>query len=117
MDIPSGRVLLDNLAGYYARQAMGEGRPGPVWHDNPALKRPPGGRPGPVPAPQALYQRVCDYSQGRRRSGAPWDERSLYRLAVLAGKKRPYARISSELGRTVRSCRAMYSVLKKAGIV
>ena len=56
VDIQSGRVLADNLEDYYTRQAMGEGRPTPVWQDNPALK---GSAPRRVPGAKEIGRASC----------------------------------------------------------
>lgn len=115
VDIKSGRPLVDNLAEYYARQAMGEGRPDPVWQDNPAINRRPE-RAGTKN--YHLYKRVCAYNNNRQKKNAPnWNEHSLYRLAILAKGDRPFDQIAAKLGLPVKSCQAMYNVMKKAGVV
>jgi hypothetical protein len=115
VDIATGRALEDNLDNYYTRQAMGEGRPDPVWHNNPAIHQPQ--QPAGALQEQFLFRRICAFNKKRRKNSAPWDEHSLLRLALLAGEEDSYTQIANQLGRSVKSCRTMYIVMKKAGVV
>ena len=118
VDIISGQVLVDNLVEYYTRQAMGEGRPVPVWQVNPAITWRPERAAGIGTKNYHLYKRVCSYNNNRQKKNAPnWNEHSLYRLAILAKGERPFDQIAAKLGLPVKSCQAMYNVMKKAGVV
>lgn len=117
VDIKSGRVLVDNLEEYYTRQAMGEGRPEPVWQNNPAINWRLG-MAGMGIKNQHLFNRIRAYNNRRRKTNAVnWDEHSLYYLAIWAKGEGAFDLIAAKLGRPMRSCQAIYSVMKKAGIV
>jgi hypothetical protein len=115
VDIATGRLLVDNLEDCYNRQAMGEGRSPPVWHDNPALHQT---KEQTGQWEQILFRRICAFNKKRRKNSTPWDEHSLYHLALLTGKEEnPFPRVAARLGRSVTSCRSMYYVMQKAGVV
>lgn len=114
VDIASRRILVNNLEDFYTRQAMGEGRQDPEWHNNPAIHQ-------TQLSPRELWElqlfnRICAF-QKKRRKNKKWTVHKLFRLALLVDAKNCYIEIAGQLGNPVRSCKSMYNSMKKAGVV
>lgn len=115
VDIATGRVLVDNLADHYTREAMGEGRPVPVWHNNPAMMESP-----PVVVSQReeiLRNRICAFNKTRRKNSTSWNVDNLLSLALLMDQEKCFHRVAEILETSVVSCRGMYNSMKNAGVV
>ena len=115
VDIATGRVLADNLADHYTREAMGEGRPDSVWHNNPAMMESP-----PVVVSQReeiLRQRIRAFNKTRRKNSTSWNDDNLLSLALLMDQENCIHRVAEILETSVVSCRGMYNSMKNAGVV
>jgi len=114
VDIVTGRVLEDNLAEFWAREANNN-LPDPVWHRNPAMH----GYAGLQPRDELLAERVRRFnSTRRRRTKNAWTDTEVYRLAVLMGRqrKKPH-QAAAWLPRSPRACQMMFKEMQNAGVI
>lgn len=115
VDIPTGRVLEDNLRAFWAAQARRAYLPDPVLSSNPAMQS----REEPHAGEELLAERVKKFnSTRRRRTKNAWTDTELYRLAVLTGiRKQKPGQAATRLARSPRACQRMYKEMEKAGVV
>jgi hypothetical protein len=124
VDIPTGRVLEDNLHAFWETQSRRSELPDPVWHSNPAMHgyagpQPRGAQTGTVQPPYELLERVQRFNAARRRrTKNAWTDTEMYRLAVLVAvqNQKPH-QAAARLARTPRACRDMFRTLKNAGVI
>jgi hypothetical protein len=113
VDIATGEVLIDRLEDLWAKEAMGEGRPDPVWRENPALRLKQTGE-------DMLWQRIQKRIQAwaAKRSRSTWSANDLYCLArMVALQGLTYTEAARRLGRRPHSCRENFIRMRKAGII
>lgn len=112
VDIATGRVLVDNLAEFWSRLAMGEGRPEPVPRENPALFLKPEEETDVL-----LLERIRAFNQ-RRRTSVFWSDRELYRLArLLLVENQTISQAAYKLARRPKACRYVYGAMRREGVI